>query len=574
MESKNKIIIRRSKVLILFALLLPIVSAHATWGYIPELRKSIENGVIEGVEGDHNTQAYLGIPYAAPPVGELRWRAPQAPADWEGVRDAKAFGNVCSQNGSMWGTSDPNAFGVPIGSEDCLYLNVWRPANARPNLPVLLWIHGGSHIRGSTDFSAYDGAYFAQQANAVVVSVNFRLGAMGFLFNSFLDNGDYEDASGNYALLDMMKSLDWVQENIRTFGGNPNKVTIAGNSSGCIAVWGLLQSPRSEDLFHRAICSSGFPSATPVATGQAISNEYVDHLLVAFGLAPDLETASALRDTQGPAWVADFMRSVPAEVFSSGLGGVPVNFTDGYVLPEAGYDSLKAGVFHKVPLMIGGVKDEATYFLGATGGFFNAKGGAADPLLWSQLNSAPETLDYDDIVDPALPIFEQTHKAFSYAWGLALDNVATEARRFSPRVYRYNFNWDDIPAPWNEALGATHTLDLPFLFGNFVTDEDSVHRFAWSDENEVSRRELSDEFIGYVARFMRSGNPNRWHGKTRWPRWNNFERHAIPLRIELDEEVTHSAERTSYKVFMTMLDELDPVARGIVESSVGFLPLQ
>ncbi len=574
MEIKNKIIFLGGKLALCAFFIFSATLTHAGWGYVPELRKTLDKGVIEGVEANHNTHAFLGIPYAAPPIGELRWRAPQAPASWDGVLEAKTFGNICPQNGSVWGTTDPSEFSTPIGNEDCLYLNVWRPNNARTNLPVLLWIHGGSGIRGSADFSAYDGAYFAQQANAVVVSINYRLGALGWLFNSFLDDGDLENASGNYALLDMVKSLSWVQENIRAFGGNPRKVTIAGNSSGCADVWGLLQTPLSEGLFHRAICSSGFPTGTATATGQYLSDFFVDQLLVGFGLAADVEAAAALRETNGPEWVAGFMRSVPADVFSSAVAGVPALYTDGYVLPESGYEALQAGVFHKVPLMIGGTADEATYILGALGGFFNAKGGSSDPLLWEQLNSDPATLTYDDIVDPALPIFEETHTAYSYAWNLALDNVAKQVRIHHPRVYRYNFNWNDLPGPWDEALGAMHTLDLPFLFGNFVTEEENVHRFAWSDENEVSRRELSDRFIGYVSRFMRFGNPNRFRGQTRWPRWNNFEHVAIPLRIQLDDEVTHSAERFNFEDYTEMLEELDPWARTIVESSVSSLPLQ
>ncbi len=549
--------------------------ASAFWGYDPSLTKTIETGSIQGTEDNYDTHAFKGIPYAAPPVGNLRWRAPQDVESWEGVRDTSEFGSICAQKGTFWGTDKPEEFNTAIGSEDCLFLNVWRPNNHRKHLPVLLWIHGGSHTRGSSSFDIYNGAHLANEANAIIVSINYRLGALGWMHNTFADNGDPEDASGNYALLDMIKSLNWVQDNIREFGGNPNKVTIAGNSSACKSVWGILHSPLAEDLFHRAICSSGFPDSTPAELGQQISDSYVEYVIISSGLATDLESARAVRTTQGEEWVAALMRSVPAEVFSLGITGVPSYFIDGYVLPELSEGSVTAGAYNKVPLMIGSTKNESSYFLGALAGFFNAKGGASDPILWNQLNADPTTISPADIIDPATyPIYVSVEKGFSYAWNLATDKTVSNARQNNHRVYRYDMNWDDVPAPWNEVFGTQHSLDLAFLFGNFITDKDNIHRYAWTEDNKAGREELSENLMKYVSRFMRTGNPNAGWGLPFWPRWKNTNHTHLGTRILLDETIDHSSNKFKFEEYQALLDTFTPEAKAATELWVQRFGLQ
>ncbi len=548
--------------------------SYAFWGYQPSLLKTISDGKIQGTEDNYNTHVFKGIPYAAAPINDLRWRAPQDVTPWEGVRDTTEFGSVCAQTGTFWGTDKPEEFATAIGSEDCLFMNVWRPNNYKKNLPVLLWIHGGSNSRGSGSFDAYNGAHLASNANAVVITINFRLGAFGWAYNSFTDNGDPEDASGNYALLDMIKSLEWVQHNIREFGGNPRKVTIAGNSSGCGAVWGLMHSPLANDLFHRAICSGGGPGGLSAEVGQLISDSLIDSLLVGMGLAPDLASAASYRQSQGDAWVADFMRSIPAEILANAVPRSPSNYIDGYVIPELSLESIEAGAYNQVPMIIGSTKNETTMILGFLAGFFNGTS-ASSPLLWDQLNSDPNTLSATDIINPSIyPLYAGIEDAFSYAWNLSIDNSAANARKHNPQIFRYDFEWDNVPAPWDEALGATHTLDLPFMFGNFITDKDNVHKFAWTEDNKASRETLSDQFMKYIARFMRTGNPNAGWGLPRWKRWNTTSHTHLNTKILLDDPIQGSSEQKNYEEFEQMLLDLDPTSKSIVESLTQGMWLQ
>ncbi len=200
-------------------------------------------------------RVYRGIPFAAPPVGDLRWKPPQSAASWQGIRQATEFGNACSQpafpSNGLYGTAPP-----PI-SEDCLYLNVWTPAkSADDRLPVMVWIHGGGFVHGTGSAIGYEGENLARKG-AVVVTINYRLGILGFLALPELDAESPQHVSGNYALMDQIAALQWVQKNIAAFGGDPNRVTIFGESAGSISVNILMASPLAHGLFSRAIGESG-----------------------------------------------------------------------------------------------------------------------------------------------------------------------------------------------------------------------------------------------------------------------------------------------------------------------------
>lgn len=546
------------------------------WHFEPSPLIDTEYGEVLGTTDDHNTYAYKGIPYAAAPIGDLRWKAPQDPTHWSEAHDATEFGNICTQIGTAFGASNPDQLGRPIGSEDCLNLNVWRPDNHRSNLPVLVWIHGGSNTRGSSAQNIYDGANLAAKANAIVVSINYRLGALGWIHNSFLNNDDPLDSSGNYALLDMAKALEWVQNNIRNFGGNPNKVTIAGNSAGCGSVWGLLHSPLTEGHIDRAICTGGFPAGMDIQTGEYLSNLLVDNLFVAFGQAADLAAATELRLSMSQEDIATFMRGIPAEVLAMAAPRVPGNYIDGYVLPTPiNIDSVAAGNYQKVPFMMGTTKNEASYILGALAGFFNAKGGASDPLFWEQINADPSTLTITDIVDPAYyPVFKPLEEASSYGWNLAADNIVSAISKHHQPVFRYDLNWNELPAPWNEAFGATHTLDLAFLFGNFITDEDNPHRYAWTEENKANREEVSDQFIQYVANFMRTGRPLKNFRSPFWLQWNEWNNPFLGKRLVLDTTVETSSFRYTYDGYLELYNNLGEFEQSFMDSFLYGYPLE
>ena len=283
------------------------------------VERRTEFGVVVGTDDSqtNGTFNWKGVPFAKAPVGELRWKTPVDPDSWS-IRDAKAFGNACVQSGRLYGPGSNNQYdatigttlGQTLGSEDCLYLNVWQPARSGGPRPVVVWVHGGSNISGYTADPVYDGARLATTANVVVVSVNYRLGIFGFLNQTKLKTGaDALDDSGNFAMLDIIKSLRFVRRNIAAFGGDPERVTLMGESAGAFNIYGLLTSPlvlgASPPLFHRLMPTSGglslaselppgsFPTLLPASAYQAQGDLLLLHMLVADGTVADTTAAQA-----------------------------------------------------------------------------------------------------------------------------------------------------------------------------------------------------------------------------------------------------------------------------------------
>ena len=298
-------------------------------GTPPELRET-RYGMVRGTDDSatSGTYAWKGVPYAQPPVGALRWQPPAEPAAWMGERSTTRFGSACLQMGRIYGPGANNRFddtigqtlNTPLGSEDCLTLNIWRPATAQDNLPVLVFIHGGSGISGYTADPVYDGAALAKSANAVVVTANYRLDVLGYLQLPALhagNNGSGGNAgssayTGNYALLDVVQALRFVQGNIARFGGNAGNVTLMGQSAGAINALALLTAPQASGLFHKLVPISGgislatnlsagsIPTLNPVSRYATQASQLLAHLAVADGLA----TPARSPDPGGqlPAW--------------------------------------------------------------------------------------------------------------------------------------------------------------------------------------------------------------------------------------------------------------------------------
>ena len=266
-----------------------------------DVERQTRFGTVVGIDdsGTTGTYAWKGVPFAKPPVGELRWKAPVDPDEWKSPRETQQFGNACVQYGRIYGPGANNRYDATIGttlnqavgSEDCLYLNIWRPADRRGGLPVIVFVHGGSNVSGYTADPVYDGAALAKTANAVVVTVNYRLGIFGFLNLAQLKTGaDAQEDSGNFALLDIIKALQFVRHDIANFGGNPTNVTLMGQSAGAINVYALLTTPATVDarprLFHRAV---------PLSGGISLASNLPP------GTAPDAEPGVGLRGPGQPA---------------------------------------------------------------------------------------------------------------------------------------------------------------------------------------------------------------------------------------------------------------------------------
>jgi para-nitrobenzyl esterase len=275
----------------------------------PTSKRVTQSGELMGFTGQYGSHAWLGIPYAKPPVGALRWRAPQPPTPWAGTREALSFGSPCTQYASTFGGVTDAKPGTPVGSEDCLYLNIWAPRVDAKNiprgddrLPVMLWFHGGGHTIGEGGF--YNGGNLAATQNVIVITMNYRLGPFGWFRHAALrgEGTSEADRSGNFGTLDLIRALEWTHENIAAFGGDPDNVTIFGESAGGMNVFNLLVSTRAEGLFHRAIAQSGSLMMDSVAEAEnfiddrepghkSSSNEILLRLLIKDDLASDRNEA-------------------------------------------------------------------------------------------------------------------------------------------------------------------------------------------------------------------------------------------------------------------------------------------
>ena len=302
----------------------------------------VEGGTLQGTSEDGLT-VYRGIPFAAPPVGDLRWRAPQPAAEWDGVRQATKFGPSCMQ-----GRGTASAGQGPEMSEDCLYLNVWTPAkSARDRIPVLVWIYGGGFNAGMTSEPNYSGEKLAQKG-VVLVSVAYRVGLLGFFAHPELSAENPRHASGNYGLLDMIAGLQWIHRNIAAFGGDPGKVTIFGESAGGIAVSMLCASPLAKGLFHGAISQSGGSFGPPRPT--TFPGENLKRL-------PDAERAGeAYGKSAAASGIAD-LRKLPADKLPA-VRGLAWPIIDGWAIPDDQYKLYEAKRYNDTPILVGYNSDE------------------------------------------------------------------------------------------------------------------------------------------------------------------------------------------------------------------------
>ena len=519
--------------------------------------RSTAAGKLQGVDDSarNGTWAWKGVRYAQPPVGALRWRAPVAPEAWTGVRGADSFGPACLQIGRMFGPGANNRFdetiattmGQPLGSEDCLTLNIWRPATEDAKLPVLLFIHGGSNISGYTADPLYDGAALAKAANAVVVTANYRLGVLGFLNLAQLKvGGTGGDDSGNFALLDNMAALRWLRSNAAAFGGDADNITVSGESAGANNVLAVMTSPMARGLFHRIVALSGgislasnlpagaSPALNPLATWQAHGESVLLNLLVADGTAGDLAAARAHVATRTAAQIADYLRAkdggtVLTTALAKGLNtGNPI--PDGTVVPLDPIAAIAAGQHVNVPALIGNTRDEGKLFAGLLPAFGLPAGYIVDDaarfLMMARFNpDAATTLTTADIVHAAyLPVatpvtgYDARTRLITQALFEAnSQNLLSTLTARQPKLWQYRFDWAQEAYPWNEVYGAAHAFDLAFLFGNFGPSV--VGQVVGGNANRAGRLALSNAMMASLGAFMRTGDPNASALGAAWSPW-------------------------------------------------------
>ncbi len=518
--------------------------------------KATSYGEVQGVDNAkvNGTFAWKGIPFAQPPVGDLRWRAPVEPAAWKGTRDASSFGHACLQNGRIYGPGANNTYdatigttlNTPVGDEDCLTLNIWRPATDIKDLPVIFFVYGGSNISGYTADPVYDGAALARKANAVVVTANYRVGPLGFFNLAQLKTGNPAEDSGNFALMDIVQALKFVKNNAAAFGGDAGNVTLMGQSAGAINVYALLTVPSAAGLFHKAVPLSGgislatnlpsgrIPTLSPPSTYAAQGIGLLTRQLITDGKAADAAAAQAWIGAHSTADVASYLRGTGGgklltTLLMNGLtGSGPI--PDGQFMAADPIAAIVAGNYHKVPVLAGMTADEGKLFapfltlLGGPPGF---KVSDADRFkMMAGFNpDAPTALTEADIltadyVPSSAPGTGWTTKSAllgSLFMTANRDNVLDALASQQSNVWYYQFNWAQEPAPWNTIYGAAHAFDLPFLFGNFGPSLFS--NAVGGKANEAGRLALSDAMMTTLATFVRTGNPAHAGLGVNWKPW-------------------------------------------------------
>lgn len=518
------------------------------------LERHTVQGIVIGTEDKAtNTLSWKGIPYAKPPVGELRWREPQDPDKRTEPFKASDFCEICPQYVDH--DADRGTPQIVLGTEDCLYLNIWRPKSGEDNLPVFFWIHGGGNSIQWPLLSLLDGGILSSRSQMVVVSVNYRLGPMGWFSHPALrtgKKGDEETDSGNFGTLDLIRALSWVRDNIGAFGGDPGNVTIAGESAGGQNVMTLLSSPLARGLFHRAISESAVIREKTPSQGEEHVNAVIARLLVRDGTAPDDKGAAARLKGMSREQIARYLRSKSAKDLletypegpSRGMIGFPSWFADGTVLPVDFYAALKAGAYNKVPAILGTNREEMKLFL------------LFDPRF------APWVADGSLFTDPSREeLYDLIARYQTEGWKImAVDGLARILRSHAdqPGVYTYEFLWGAggmkesvMPPPYGLLLGSCHAMELDFVFG---TEAASLGRYAFSEENRVGRVALSKAMTAYWARFARTGDPaGGGSNLPEWKAWSNeqgapkgilLDAGYTDLRIEMsDRELTREASK-------------------------------
>ena len=468
-------------------------------------------GLVRGTVGA-DFRAFLGIPFAAPPVGSRRWKAPEPAASWSGVRDATKFGSACAQAPGVFAANG----GRGSTSEDCLFLNVYTPVPVRHDLPVLVWIHGGGFTAGSA--SQYDPAVLTAKGRAVVVTINYRLGPFGFLALPGLSAETRDRSSGNFGIQDQQAALRWVRRNVSHFGGDPDDVAIFGESAGGLSVCANLVSPTADDLFQRAITESG-PCAARLPTLAAAETG---------GAAFAGRAGCADAATQ-----VSCMRALTVPALLAGAGGAVPN-VGGSVLPRQIPDAIASGRFNRVPVIEGTNHDEFRLFVALQ---FDLAGhpvtAAQYPLLVAGLVGAAQ----------AAKVLAQYPLSDFASPGIAWSTVVTDARFACParaadallaaHVPTFAYEFDDRNAPEFIVrdpvmpLGAFHAAELSYLF----QPPSTAGFFA------PAQLALSDQMIRYWTTFADEGSPNGARSP-RWPRYSPASDQILSLAPGATSPVT------------------------------------
>ncbi|MAD07271.1 MAG: carboxylesterase [Gammaproteobacteria bacterium] len=539
----------RNAALILIGLGLLVVVAGQTylsWQTEPErpvvanktTLRNTESGAVVGFIDKLGARSWQGIPYAEPPVGQLRWRAPQPPIPSQTPIEALQPGAICPQFASLLsGADEQTPSGQIAGNEDCLYLNIWSPPNAA-KLPVMLWIHGGGNTIGHA--GSYNGAALATQRNVVIVTINYRLGIFGWFSHPDLLTGDKLDDSGNYGTLDVVRALEWVQSNIEVFGGDPGNVTVFGESAGAFDTLAMMASPLAKGLFHRAIVQSGGFSPTNLDRAQNYqedggaafsSRELVTKMLITDGLATNREAAKNLAQDMRKTELRDYLYAkTPAQFFAQldggGFGMIPLpdNFGDGHVLPDLSTEEIFSDPnnHNQVPVILGTNRDEPSLFMVR-----------APQYVENWLGLLPRLKDED--------AYKRAVYYGAQAWKhRGVDSLANYmSRSGNEQVYAYRFDWDEEPSQFgfdlSVALGAAHGLEIAFAFNDF----EGGMGLGYIYPGNKGQYALAASMSSYWTQFAYTGNPSQGRDsqETQWLSWGTEGKRSLILDTLTDQGI-------------------------------------
>lgn len=484
---------------VLFGMALAFTAVSATAHANPI---KTDSGYVAGVE-DGTAHVYKGIPFAAAPVGDLRWRAPQAPDSWAGIKAADTFSPICPQQGMY----PPDAPPEPM-SEDCLYLNVWTPANpSAEKLPVMVWIYGGALTNGSASTPLYAGDTLVNH-DVIVITLNYRLGVLGFLAHPALSAEAPYGSSGNYGLLDQIAALQWVQRNIEAFGGDPGNVTVFGQSSGSISISALVTSPLADGLFQRAIGQSG-------------------GLFEPVGLFPNFELPGAEQEGDdwlngtGAANIEELRQKTPDDLMATLFNAHLI--IDGYALPKSPYDTYQAGEQNAVDILVGVNADEGEVFLfdqDVTLENFDdfLAGHFSKPVVWV-MNPKPGATDAEARASAVRFEGDLRFRWDMWTWA----QLAADAKDGADTGKTFFYQFSHPPPFATDHLyfgsGAAHSVEMPYVFG-------TLEHYGIPQTPED--RDMANVMATYWTTFAKTGDPND-AGLPAWPAFDTATQQAMRL---------------------------------------------
>ena len=536
---------KRLHLLLILAILIPFGCAKN----LDEnsVRATAQGEVIGFKEGE--TYAWRGVPFAKPPINELRWKAPRPPELFESRFEAKEFSEECFQpQGIMTGEE-----GGWTGSEDCLYLNIWSPAWSPEELdekkaPVMMWIHGGANIIGSAN--TYYPSHMVTDHEVIVVTVNYRMSNLGWFRHPALrpEGATLEDASGSFGTLDNIMALRWIRENISEFGGDINNVTIFGESAGGHNVAALYASPLASGLFHKAIVQSGIVSHSKTEEAEAYypedgvsgitsSKEVINRLLINEEKVEDIEEAKEVQNKMSLQEIKKYLRSkTPEELLTAyrdarpKRGGMTRVFNDGHVVGRKGiYESFTNDQLRRVPIILGTNRYESKLFNMRNPRFVRwgeGEGALAKVFSWVGIDELPLEIMRPDF-------YNAVNQYSSDSWKeRAADSPARQLVASGHKdTYVYRFDWDDLPVfqevDFGVLAGAAHALEIIFLFPA-AFDNYVIKNIVIKDSYEGVKK-LSDQMMSYWAEFAYSGDPGkgRSNNLAQWKAWSESEKYII-----------------------------------------------